>query len=559
MFLEKVKGKGKSLYNSMKTDLKSWVYFGVIAVVFLFTRLYKLTEIPSGMHIDEISMGYNVWSLVNFGTDKYNVSFPIYFNNAGSGQSILYVYVTAIIAKMIGYNLWVLRFIAVLFGGILLGYGTKASYEMFGIKSAYITSAIITVMPVFITSERFAFDCNAMISMFAVFLYYTVMLIKTNKKRYAVGVGVGVALCFYSYILAFLELGLLLVVGIVYILVTKKVNFKNVLIAFVVMFTIGIPLFLYIGVVFGLLPEMHIGLVSITDASYRRTSELGWSGLSIKEFLSNLNKLTSYDDYDFIANEKNNVFFSIPFIGVSLSQFIMLIVLGIMIWYVSVQFKKKEFSYDFLLMVSIVSMLVPMFFTSNFAIYRYGAIFVLIAMAISRVFSRLWESGIRIPALILSIVYIVSFGDFISSYYKDYSYKTYFDGDLLTFCEEFDFNAYKDYTIYIDDTTSYNTSLVLLYGMRANPSDVIKSAKNIDFSGMTYKNIVIGIPSTVNKDDKAIFIIRDISKGQDLYSDSSDPSEVYERFANSQITLSTLEELGVSREIKNNYFVYKMN
>ena len=554
-----VKCKGADLGDSIKSNKISYIYFTLIVLTFLFTRLYKLTEIPAGMHIDEISMGYNVWSLINFGTDKYNVSFPVYFNNAGSGQSVLYVYLTAIIAKIFGYNLFVLRFTAVLLGGVLLHYGTMVSYEMFGIKSAYITSAIITVMPIFINSERFAFDCNAMIAMFAVFLYYAVKLIKTNKKRYAVGVGVGVTLCFYSYILAFLELGLLLVIGIVYILMTKTVKFKNILIAFGISFILGIPLFLYIGVVFKILPEMHIGLLSITDASYRRTSELGWSGISVKEFLSNLNKLTSCDDYDFMASDRNNVFFTIPFLGLTISQYLLISAIGVLGWLVYRQFKKKKFNYDFLLMIAIVSILIPMFITSNFAIYRYGVIYVVFALVLSRVFSKLWESDIRIPELVLCAVYIISFGDFVSNYYQDYSYKSYFDNDLLTLAEEFDFDRYSDYNIYVDDTTSYNTGLVLLYGMRANPSDVINNSKNLDFSGMTYKNISLGIPSTINNTEKSVFIIRDISKGQDLYSDSSNPTEVYGRFANAQIALSTLTDLGVSKEVKNNYYVCVLN
>ena len=118
-----------TLWNSFLTSVKEhkwlYLYFTIIGIIFLLTRLISITELPKGLHIDEVSMGYNTWALTNFGTDRYGVSMPIYFNNAGSGQSSLYVYLAVLISKIFGYSVLSLRIVSVIFGAILLIFGTK--------------------------------------------------------------------------------------------------------------------------------------------------------------------------------------------------------------------------------------------------------------------------------------------------------------------------------------------------------------------------------------------------------------------------------------------------
>ena len=90
------------LCNSIKENKGTYIFYAITSALFLFTRLFRLSSLPEGMHIDEVSIGYNAWTLSQYGVDRYNVSFPIYFNNAGSGQSGLFIYIAAIISKIFG-------------------------------------------------------------------------------------------------------------------------------------------------------------------------------------------------------------------------------------------------------------------------------------------------------------------------------------------------------------------------------------------------------------------------------------------------------------------------
>lgn len=96
--------------NSEKTIKikKGCYYFIMTAILFLvaFIRLFKLTELPYGIHIDEAGLGVNAYSLANFGVDRYLNSYPIYPANFNGGQSPFYSYLVTFFIKFLwGENL----------------------------------------------------------------------------------------------------------------------------------------------------------------------------------------------------------------------------------------------------------------------------------------------------------------------------------------------------------------------------------------------------------------------------------------------------------------------
>ena len=153
-----------------KEGVQNSIYYCFELLLFFFTRLYKLMKVPAGLIIDEINMGYNAGCLSNFGVDRYGVSFPVYFQNDGSGQSALFVYVATLLSKIFGYSEVLLRCTAVLFGGVLLVFGTLIAWKLLGSFGAKAMALAITNMPFFIMSERWALDCYAMMPMFTMTL-----------------------------------------------------------------------------------------------------------------------------------------------------------------------------------------------------------------------------------------------------------------------------------------------------------------------------------------------------------------------------------------------------
>ena len=565
---EELKGFS-AVKKSISENKLYWMYFSLIGIIFLLTRLVQITVLPKGLHIDEISMGYNTWTLSEFGTDRYGVSFPVYFNNAGSGQSSLYVYIAFLLSKIFGYSVFTLRVVSVIFGSLLLIFGTKTAYEMFGVKCAVITAAVIDIMPFFIMSERWAFDCNAMLPMFVMFLYFFVRLIKTGKNKYALISGVMFGMSMYSYILAVLMMPVFLVLALIYAFIKKKITLKQTGLMFICAVLISVPIILYLFVVIGVLPEFKIGSISFTSASAGRASEIVWQSLSFKDIIKNITTLTSYDKYDFMADDKYGVFYNnvLHFFEYKASVSQILLFVGFVFMLCTAVYnivKKKSFSFELMVMFYLIAVMYPMLFLKQLAIYRYNAVYFAFALLLSYMFARLWEHKQYVICIFTAIFYLANFGGyayylFSGNFTEENKALAYFDYDLLELCENFRNDEYADSQIYVDYTASYNAGLITLYGLRVEPSVIQNEVENIDSKIMTYGNIHIGIPETVDQAERAVYVIRDINAETSYYTTNEAQMELYKTLAKNNNTKEQLLELNTPYEIKNNYYIFTLN
>lgn len=542
---------------------KNNLYFTAICFIFLFTRLYKFISLPAGMHIDEVSMGYNVWTLAKFGMDRYGVSFPVYFNNAGSGQSVIYVYMAVILSKIFGYHLWVLRIVAVLFGLMLLYFGTKTAYEIAGITCAKITAFFITIMPFFIMSERWAFDCYAFLPMFVMAFYFMIRLLKTGSWKWAVLTGIGFALTFYSYIIALIVVPVFGAVTVIYSLISRKLSFKNSCIVLGSGLVVSIPIILYCMVLVGVLPELHIGQISITAASAGRMYEIRWQGFDISEIIKNLSTLIHYDKYSFTAGDKYGVCYhhtiylfgcKIDFLGLLLA-ISLLVTIGVTIY-------KKEFSYMMIVVIYILAGLAPMLIIEDFAIYRYNVLFYGFALILAYAGTLLWNRKCYVICGVFFLFYVYNFGSYANylfggGFSEDYQALEYFDYEFLELCRTVEFEKYD--SVYVDSTTTYNPGLVTMYGLKMTPSEIKEQVKNLDEDGTIVRNIHIGIPAEINEGEKALYIIRDVNAKSSFYTNSYEQVELWKTLVQNNKTKQALEKIDKNPEVCNNYYMYEID
>jgi 4-amino-4-deoxy-L-arabinose transferase-like glycosyltransferase len=96
------------------------IFLILILLVALFLRFYKLEAFPVGYHIDEISFGYNAWSLMETGADEYGVEFPLHLKAFGDYRPALYAYFLIPFFKIFGIKDYVVRYPSALFGALLV-------------------------------------------------------------------------------------------------------------------------------------------------------------------------------------------------------------------------------------------------------------------------------------------------------------------------------------------------------------------------------------------------------------------------------------------------------
>lgn len=83
-----------------------------------FLYAYRIGDIPSGLALDEVSHGYNAYSILLTGKDEYGKSFPISFRFFNAFTPPLYTYLTVPVVRSLGLNITATRLVSV-FSGIL--------------------------------------------------------------------------------------------------------------------------------------------------------------------------------------------------------------------------------------------------------------------------------------------------------------------------------------------------------------------------------------------------------------------------------------------------------
>lgn len=132
------------------------VIFGLILAIALLTRLFFLDKFPPSLNWDEISHGYNAYSLLKTGQDQWSKSWPIFnFRVYGDYPTTLNMYLSIPFIYLFGLNDWTTRIVSALcgFGLVIIAY--FIGKELFSNKKlAYLSMFLTAISPwTFFTSR----------------------------------------------------------------------------------------------------------------------------------------------------------------------------------------------------------------------------------------------------------------------------------------------------------------------------------------------------------------------------------------------------------------------
>ncbi|OGY08004.1 MAG: hypothetical protein A2782_01970 [Candidatus Blackburnbacteria bacterium RIFCSPHIGHO2_01_FULL_43_15b] len=100
--------------------LKKHKWIILIFLLALFFRTWKLAELPSGFHVDEVKVGWNAYSILKTGADDWGHRFPLYYNTFGDFRPTGYFYLTIPSILIFGLNEFAVRFPGALFGSLTI-------------------------------------------------------------------------------------------------------------------------------------------------------------------------------------------------------------------------------------------------------------------------------------------------------------------------------------------------------------------------------------------------------------------------------------------------------
>jgi 4-amino-4-deoxy-L-arabinose transferase-like glycosyltransferase len=187
--------------------------FGIltgIVLLALFVRLFNLSSVPPSPYLDEVSNGYNSYSLLKTGNDEYGKHLPLLMQAYNDGRPTLFVYLMTPFIQLFGLNLFAIRLPAVLLSILATVsvffltreflYSQDKKRERFAVITGLIATLFYAISPWNIYSSRVADEINMSVSFFVFGL--TFLLYALNRKLktlpYLLSV-VCMVIAFYSY------------------------------------------------------------------------------------------------------------------------------------------------------------------------------------------------------------------------------------------------------------------------------------------------------------------------------------------------------------------------
>lgn len=167
----------------MKFNWRLVIIFLTIIAVSVLLRLYQINNIPSGLNIDESSEGYNAFSLLNTGKDRYGQSLPILFRSFGSFQAPLYTYLTIIPIYFFGNSVFSVRLVSVVSGIILITvtFFLLISFENKKKTNLSITAAlVVAISPWAVFFSRIGTEASLGVTLFALSLLFFYFSLKNR-------------------------------------------------------------------------------------------------------------------------------------------------------------------------------------------------------------------------------------------------------------------------------------------------------------------------------------------------------------------------------------------
>jgi len=178
--------------------MRNKLIFAFVLIIFLFSRIYKIADIPSSVYWDEASIGYNAYCLATDLKDEWGVTLPLHFRAFGEFKLPVYIYSVAVFVKAIGLNAYAVRLPAVFYslGTLIVVY--LLIKKITGKEStAILASFILSVSPWFFIFSRTGYEATAGLFFFLLGTYLFLLLDKS--KYFLIVATLSFVLSFYSY------------------------------------------------------------------------------------------------------------------------------------------------------------------------------------------------------------------------------------------------------------------------------------------------------------------------------------------------------------------------
>lgn len=271
--------KNKRETKAYISDRTALILFSGIMLIAAFLRLYKLGEVPLGLQQDEASIGYDAYTLANFGIDRNGYHFPIYPITWGcGGGSPLLIYLNVLSVRLFGTGIVKLRLIPAILGiaTVWLFYRILRlafTSNVFRNELSLLGAFFLAVCPWHVILSRWSLDCNIMPFNLMLSVYFFLLGARSGRTFQYLLSAASFAVCMYSYGAATIVVPVTLLLISIYSLRAKVLSLRQLIFSGVTFMVVFAPLLWFYAVNYLGLPEYVSDGFSVNRFTAARTGE----------------------------------------------------------------------------------------------------------------------------------------------------------------------------------------------------------------------------------------------------------------------------------------------
>lgn len=248
----------------MKNKNSSLVLFVVLSLILILgfiLRFYKLTEIPPSLNWDEVSIGYNAYSVLTTGRDEWGEFLPVHFKAYGEYKLPGQIYASVPAITLLGLNDFSVRITPVVYGTLSILFLYFLTLSLFKRRLAGLVAAFfLAISPWHIQLTRGSFESS--FAMMWIILGVWFLVKGFSGKKWLVLAMIPFAIAVYTYNTARIFVPLFLASTLfLYVKDFWKVK-KYIVFAMILFFVLMIPFGQFVLRGDG---DSRFKLVSITD------------------------------------------------------------------------------------------------------------------------------------------------------------------------------------------------------------------------------------------------------------------------------------------------------
>ncbi|MEJ2441436.1 MAG: glycosyltransferase family 39 protein [Patescibacteria group bacterium] len=189
--------------------------FVLILILAAVLRFFWISSNPPALNWDEVSHGYNAYSILKTGKDEWGKTFPLIFRAYGDYKLPVYIYLTSLSESLFGLNAFAVRLPSVLAGIAVVLFTYLLVKKLINKEVAVLTSLLVAVEPWSFFLSRGAFEANLSLAFIVSGVFFFIEGLEKKKYLLISAILLGLSVWTYNSARIFVPL-ISIVLGLVY-------------------------------------------------------------------------------------------------------------------------------------------------------------------------------------------------------------------------------------------------------------------------------------------------------------------------------------------------------